>query len=205
MRYLYTLYDAKTGEPMHKGTPAQLIAEGVFNSSEEAARAWGRQHLNSSAPRKWRVEREALQPKKKPKEKTGGQKRKVWFYRMYGEAGQLVCEGTAAELRDRGLFFRPEDAANTWRLGHNARLGVVRVEREKAERVVPLSEYKRREKYAEPKNGMVEKTPCRIKDPDALQLDAHKLCYYNAVARKRGKKELSYGYWALAGKPEEPL
>ena len=102
MRYLYTLYDAKTGELAHKGTPAQLITEGVFNSSEEAARAWGRQHLNGISPRKWRVEREALQPKKRRAgRKPGGQKRKVWFYRMYGAAGQLVCEGTAVELRDR--------------------------------------------------------------------------------------------------------
>ena len=205
MRYLYTLYDAKTGELAHKGTPAQLIADGVFNSSEEAARAWGRQHLNGISPRKWRVEREALQPKKRPAGKTGGQKRKVWFYRMYGEDGQLVCEGTAVELRDRGLFFRPEDAPNTYRIGHNKRLGVTRVEREKVERMVPLSAYKRREKYSEPKNGLVVKKSCPIDEPDALQKDVHELCYYNAVARQRGKKELSYGHWALAGKPEEPL
>lgn len=133
MRYLYTLYDAKTGELAHKGTPAQLIADGVFNSSEEAARAWGRQHLNGIAPRKWRVERE------------------------------------------------------------------------KVERMVPLSAYKRREKYSEPKNGLVVKKSCPIDEPDALQKDVHELCYYNAVARQRGKKELSYGHWALAGKPEEPL
>lgn len=113
MRYLYTLYDAKTGELMHKGTPAQLVKAGVFNSSEEAARAWGRQHLNSIAPRKWRVEREVLlQPKKRPAGKTGGQKRKVWFYRMYGEAGKLVSVGSdgaftgAASCLGYVLFFK---------------------------------------------------------------------------------------------------
>ena len=205
MRYLYTLYDAKTGEPMHKGTPAQLIAEGVFNSSEEAARAWGRQHLNGIQPRKWRVEREALQPKKDRRKKAGGQRRKVWLYRMYGEDGQLVCEGTAVELRDRGLFFRPEDAPNTHRIGHNKRLGVTRVEREKVERMVPLSEYKRREKYSEQKNGLVVKKSCPINEPDALQKEIHELCWYNELARQRGEKELTYGYWALAGKPEEPV
>ena len=79
------------------------------------------------------------------------------------------------------------------------------MEREKVERMVPLSAYKRREKYSEPKNGLVVKKSCPIDEPDALQKDVHELCYYNAVARQRGKKELSYGHWALAGKPEEPL
>lgn len=40
---------------------------------------------------------------------------------------------------------------------------------------------------------------------DALQEDVHALCRYNAAARKWGRKELSYGYWAAAGKPEVPV
>ena len=43
-----------------------------------------------------------------------------------------------------------------------------------------------------------------IEKPDELQRDVHELCLYNAAARKAGKKELSYGYWAAAGKPEAP-
>ena len=43
-----------------------------------------------------------------------------------------------------------------------------------------------------------------IEKPDELQRDVHELCLYNAAARKAGKKELSYGYWAAEGKPEAP-
>ena len=40
-----------------------------------------------------------------------------------------------------------------------------------------------------------------LEKPDPLQLDVRELEGYNAKARERGKKELSYGYWAAAGKP----
>ena len=43
-----------------------------------------------------------------------------------------------------------------------------------------------------------------IEKPDELQRAVHELCLYNAAVRKAGKKELSYGYWAAAGKPEAP-
>lgn len=43
-----------------------------------------------------------------------------------------------------------------------------------------------------------------LADPDPLQLDVRDLEGYNAQARERGKKELSYGYWEAAGKPTEP-
>ena len=34
--------------------------------------------------------------------------------------------------------------------------------------------------------------------------DVRELEGYNAKARERGKKELSYGYWAAEGKPAAP-
>ena len=43
-----------------------------------------------------------------------------------------------------------------------------------------------------------------LTDPTPLQLDVRELEGYNAKARERGKKELSYGYWEAAGKPTEP-
>ena len=43
-----------------------------------------------------------------------------------------------------------------------------------------------------------------LTDPTPLQRDVRELEGYNAKARERGKKELSYGYWEAAGKPTEP-
>lgn len=43
-----------------------------------------------------------------------------------------------------------------------------------------------------------------LTDPTPLQRDVRELEGYNAQARERGKKELSYGYWAAEGKPAAP-
>ena len=45
---------------------------------------------------------------------------------------------------------------------------------------------------------------CRIADPTPLQRDVRDLCRYNRKARKMGHPELSYGGWAVKGKPAEP-
>ena len=44
----------------------------------------------------------------------------------------------------------------------------------------------------------------RIKDPTPLDYDVHDLMTYNAIAQKEGRPELTYGYWAAAGKPARP-
>ena len=44
----------------------------------------------------------------------------------------------------------------------------------------------------------------RIKDPTPLDYDVHDLMTYNAIAKKEGRPELTYGYWAAAGKPGRP-
>lgn len=41
-------------------------------------------------------------------------------------------------------------------------------------------------------------------DPSALAYDVHDLMIYNEKARKNGKPELTYGYWAEKGKPATP-
>ena len=41
-------------------------------------------------------------------------------------------------------------------------------------------------------------------DPSALAYDVHDLMIYNEKARKIGKPELTYGYWAEKGKPATP-
>ena len=44
----------------------------------------------------------------------------------------------------------------------------------------------------------------KIKDPTPLDYDVHDLILYNALAKKEGRPELTYGYWAAAGKPATP-
>lgn len=44
----------------------------------------------------------------------------------------------------------------------------------------------------------------KIKDPTPLDYDVHDLMTYNAIAKKEGRPELTYGYWAAAGKPARP-
>ena len=43
-----------------------------------------------------------------------------------------------------------------------------------------------------------------LKEPTPLQQDVRDLEAYNAKAKKQGKPELSYGYWAAKGKPARP-
>ena len=35
----------------------------------------------------------------------------------------------------------------------------------------------------------------KIKDPTPLDYDVHDLMTYNAIAKKEGRPELTYGYW----------
>lgn len=44
----------------------------------------------------------------------------------------------------------------------------------------------------------------RVDDPTPLQRDVRDLEAYNEKAKKQGKPELSYGYWAAKGKPARP-
>lgn len=44
----------------------------------------------------------------------------------------------------------------------------------------------------------------KCKNPSALAYDVHDLMIYNEKARKIGKPELTYGYWAEKGKPATP-
>mgnify|MGYP006911234123 FL=1 len=54
--------------------------------------------------------------------------------------------------------------------------------------------------YPAPKLPVLRK----IKDPTPLDYDVHDLMTYNAIAKKEGRPELTYGYWAAAGKPARP-
>ena len=55
MKYIYSLYDAKTGELAYKGKAGQLVAAGVFSRSDDVCRLWAKQHLKGIRARKWKV------------------------------------------------------------------------------------------------------------------------------------------------------
>lgn len=131
-RYIYSLYDAKTGELLHRGTPTELVEAGLFPDRDRICSDYHHQKRTKN-PYKWKIQREEVKPK--------------------------------AE-KAKPAAARP-------------------AKQEKAPK----------KKVAEVIRG--------IEKPDALQLDVHVLCLYNAAARKAGRKELSYGYWAAAGRPEK--
>ena len=207
VKYIYSLYDVKTGALAHRGRPQELVEAGVFTQADEAARCYGKQKKRGIRPRKWRVEREAEKPKPRAKPEArpkNTQKRRVWEYSLYGMGGKLLTQGIAQELVAAGLFPRTQDVANAYRRGYAPEVGAQSISRKKVERTIrckaPGALKEPRKKPGPPQR---KKMPLRhIEHPDELQVDVHELCQYNAVARAAGKRELSYGYWAAKGKPQ---
>ncbi len=202
-RYIYTLYDAKTGDLLGSGTPQQLVEQGWYNKAESVYSGYNHQKKRNNQPRKWRLERRAL-PEKEPKHRAGrrpgSQSREVWYYRMFDADGNLLHEGAARQLVEKGLFKDTQSVANAFYAGHCRPQGVYSLTREKVKQSVPCKAPGQKSSVPEKRRPPI----IRIEKPDALQRDVHELCLYNAAARKAGKKELSYGYWAAAGKPAEP-
>lgn len=102
---------------------------------------------------------------------------------------------------ERGLYKRKGAVSSAYRVQvEGARPKRYRIERER--------------KYPEGRAARPVKQPVKKPQPKAkpegkyetpLQRDVHRMCLYNEAALKAGKKELQYGYWAAAGKPEAPV
>lgn len=150
------------------------------------------------------------------------------------DSGKVLYEGTAADLAAQGVVVSEKVLPTLWRdqQRQHKRRGKHRwdITREKVEVACSRKAYKVRLKPkktenaqakpprrpTKPKGGAVltlkpaapRKPRVRLKkyltDPTPLQRDVRELEGYNAKARERGKKELSYGYWEAAGKPTEP-
>ena len=128
------------------------------------------------------------------------QRVEVWFYSMFDADGNLLHEGTAAELVEKGLFKNTQTVTNVFYAGHCRPQGIYGLTRKRIRRGVLCNAPGARSSV--PKKSRPPITG--IEKPDELQRAVHELCLYNAAARKAGKKELSYGYWAAEGKPEAP-
>lgn len=150
------------------------------------------------------------------------------------DSGKVLYEGTAADLAAQGVVVSEKVLPTLWRdqQRQHKRRGKHwwDITREKVEVACSRKAYKVRLKPkktenaqakpprrpTKPKGGAVltlkpaapRKPRVRLKkyltDPTPLQRDVRELEGYNAKARERGKKELSYGYWAAEGKPAAP-
>lgn len=136
----------------------------------------------------------------------------VYKYRLHDpDSGKVLYEGTAADLAAQGVVVSEKVLPTLWRdqQRQHKRRGKHRwdITREKVEVACSRKAYKVRLKPKKTENAQA-KPRVRLKkyltDPTPLQRDVRELEGYNAKARERGKKELSYGYWAAEGKPAAP-
>ena len=104
-KYIYTVYDAKTGDFVAKGTAAQLAGKGLFKDAGTVSTCY-RSSRKTDKPRRWRMERaEAAAPMPEPVPTADNtQQRRVYWYRAWNSAGELLGEGTAMDLVALGVF-----------------------------------------------------------------------------------------------------
>lgn len=60
-KYIYTVYDAKTGEYVAKGTAAQLAGKGIFKDAGSVSTCY-LSNRKTDNPRRWRMERVEVSP-----------------------------------------------------------------------------------------------------------------------------------------------
>lgn len=228
-KYIYTVYDAKTGEYVAKGTAAQLAGKGIFKDAGSVSTCY-LSNRKTDKPRRWRMERVEVGPLSAqeaglPSHRSVRQgrrvaelpqrgelcfkedtpQRRVYIYRVWDMAEKLLGEGTAKELAEQGVFGGESTVRDVYRRGGKSeRFGVGKMIRWWEVRPCPVKPYKRRGPNRRPEEKPELCKPCKIPNPTPLQLDVHDLCLYNRKARKQGKPELSYGGWAAKGKPGRP-
>lgn len=203
--YRYRLYDPRTGKLVHCGTGNELVEQGVYRSVESLATSYAAQKKRgtSSERCRFRMEREKIVVKctRAPRVPQLPAYLKVVqmklpVYRCYDAEGKLVGSGTARELYEAKILSCM-DAAYLYRKGGVCRAtGVCRMER--------VYETRQVEQRRQSPPAPVKSEPAAGTDKDPLREDVRELCRYNAMAKKLGRRELSYGYWAAAGKPEQP-
>ena len=124
-----------------------------------------------------------------------------YIYSLYDpQTSKLLYRGTPEQLVKAGLYKRKGAVSSAYRVQvEGARPKRYRIERERADAAESNAYcHKVKEKpKPQPKPAREDETP--------LQRDVHRMCLYNEAALKAGKKELQYGYWAAAGKPEAPV
>lgn len=113
----------------------------------------------------------------------------------------LAGLGLVAELKDKGLFGSEGTVHECYRKrgGVYKPGGVTRMEMELCQKRI------RHPMKLPDQPAKVKRKPIGgVIDPSALAYNVHDLMIYNEKARKIGKPELTYGYWAEKGKPATP-
>lgn len=124
-----------------------------------------------------------------------------YIYSLYDpQTNKLLYSGTPEQLVERGLYKRKGAVSSAYRVQvEGARPKRYRIERERADATESTAYCHKVKEKPKPKPKPVRE------DETPLQRDVHRMCLYNEAALKAGKKELQYGYWAEAGKPEAPV
>ena len=203
-KYEYSLYDRQTGELVHRGTAQELVEKELYRWVESVHSTYSAQQKDPKSGR-WRMERREMLSKAAAETAARKARRldaaapyikvvemRVPVYSCYDAQGQLMGKGTAKELYEAEVLSYM-DAAYLYRRGKGCpSTGVVRMERT----------YERRKVEQRCLTAPMTSQPVQQGKEDPLQADVRALCKYNAAAKKAGKPELSYGYWAIKGKPE---
>ena len=129
-----------------------------------------------------------------------------YIYRLYDpQTNKLLYRGTPEQLVKAGLYKRKNAVSAAYRVQvEGARPRRYRIERERADAEAAAARHHKPQEKPQPKKPQPKAKP-EGKDETPLQRDVHRMCLYNEAALKAGKKELQYGYWAAAGKPEAPV
>ena len=131
-----------------------------------------------------------------------------YIYSLYDpQTNKLLYQGTPEQLVERGLYKRKGAVSSAYRVQvEGARPKRYRIERERADAAESTAYcYKVKEKPKPPVKKPQPKAKPEEKEQTPLEKDVHRMCLYNEAAREAGRKELQYGYWAAAGKPEAPV
>lgn len=129
-----------------------------------------------------------------------------YIYSLYDpQTNKLLYRGTPEQLVKAGLYKRKNAVSAAYRVQvEGARPRRYRIERERADAEAAAARHHKPQEKPQPKKPQPKAKP-EGKDETPLQRDVHRMCLYNEAALKVGKKELQYGYWAAAGKPEAPV
>lgn len=113
-RWVYTLMDWETGEVVAKGTSVELVEQGYFPDVNKLSSVWNNlEKCKKASPKiyRWKMERKSTKDDRVERARAEGlsaderaETRMVRVYSCYGADGTLLGKGTAAELKDKGLF-----------------------------------------------------------------------------------------------------
>ena len=136
------------------------------------------------------------------------------------QTGEVLAKGTAGELEASGIvpkgYHTSEWVKHENQKRRNRKYAISFEERQpEVKRGIAKMTCRKEMRKVGQNNARGEKADCaakkperpvlrKIKDPTPLDYDVHDLMTYNAIAKKEGRPELTYGYWAAAGKPARP-